>query len=376
YVNNLVIDNEKYLTYLPHDGFNNQRNALENAIFISWFLNRTLIIPPLILFEGVAPVIGKPLNRTYNFLSKNIISTKNQFKYCFKSYSRCSSVFCFEEGQRNCTIVTYTIYDWEELLDFTFLKNNIKYIHRQDFNYSHLLESLNIYSSSEAYNVTKDENQYQQRYYDDATSTIELFRFKERVNLIDLRKRTEKLIHFGSLFSSNRTVRQLPESIEFWNKLMMNMLPNNPIIIKTVDKIINKIGGIDSYIGAHARLKDGHFISRRNETVQGLIERIQTDFKDEVCLTTKIYLAVDVERDHESLQPLFQTFSCIYVLEDFNDFLVPLKYLKNPKDGMYLYEFLVPLVDLIVASKGIKFYGSSKSTFSGYAKQLNEAWIR
>ncbi|CAG8519996.1 4320_t:CDS:2 [Dentiscutata erythropus] len=366
---------EKYLTYLPHDGFNNQRIALENSIFLAWFLNRTLIIPPLVFFEGVKPHISRSFNERSKFLSQFIHPNKNQFKHC-KSISRCNNTLCFQEGQKNCIIVTYTTYNWEELIDFAFLKEHIKYIHRQDFDFNYLLKSLHINNSSDVYNVTKDKNQFQQRYYDDPTSTIELRKFKERVNLIDLGKRPKKLIHFGSLFSSNRIVRQLSESIEFWNKLMRNMIPNNPIINNIVDKIIDKIGGMNSFIGVHARLKDGFFAKRQNNTVQGLIKKIQTDFKDGVCLTTKIYLAVDVKRDHKSLRPLFQTFSCIYVLDDFNDLLEPLKLLKNPQNGMIMYKFLIPLVDLVVVSKGNKFYGSKSSTFSGYARRLNEIWIR
>ncbi|KAF0545732.1 ciga protein [Gigaspora margarita] len=375
-VNNLVINEEKYLAYLPHGGFNNQRIALENAIFLAWFLNRTLITPPLIFFVGVAPSIGRPYNKSYDFLSQFIRPNERQFKYCFKRLSICNLALCFQENQKYCTMVTYTFYDWEELIDFTFLKDHIKYIYRQDFDYKHLLELLNIYNSLEVYNVTNDENRYQQRYYDDPTSTIELDKFKEQVNLIDLSKRTEKLLHFGSVFSKERIVRQLPESIEFWNKLMKKILPNNPIIINIVDKIVDKIGGIDSFIGVHARLKDGFFIKRQNNTVQGLIKSIQEDFEGGVCLTTKIFLATDVRPDHVSLQPFFQSFSCIYVLDYFKDLLEPLKFLKNPRDGMFMYEFLIPLVDLIVVSKGNKFYGSSGSTFSTYARRLNEAWIR
>ncbi|CAG8637680.1 15661_t:CDS:2 [Racocetra persica] len=238
------------------------------------------------------------------------------------------------------------MYNWEELMDFTFLKHNIKYIYHED--------------------------QYQQRYYDNATSTIELGIFKERVNLIDLSKRSEKLISFGSVFSSTRIVRQLSESIEFWNKLMNNMLPNNPTMINIMDKIIDKIGGTNGFIGVHARLGNGRFRINQNNTIEELIKRIKTDFKDNVCLTSKIFLAIDLKRDHIFLQSFFQTFSCAYILDDFNDLLEPLKFLKNPKDGMILYEFLIPLVDLLVVSKGNKFYGTEGSTFSNYAQRLNE----
>ncbi|KAF0557234.1 ciga protein [Gigaspora margarita] len=283
--NNLKISKEKFLTYLLHGGFNNQRIALENAIFLAWFLNRTLIIPPILLFEGFTPAKYRSYDELYNFLSQHIRPDKNQFKYCF------------QEDQKNCTMMTYTMYNWEELLDFTFLKHHIKNIHRQDFDYKHLLVSLNIYDSTEVY-VTGNDYKYQQRYYYD--------------------------------YINNRTriVRQLLESTEFWNKLMKEMLPNNPTLIYIVDKIINKIGGINSFIGVHARLKGGSFDKNQNDIIQELIKRIKEDFEDGVCLTTKIFLATDLNRNHIFLKPFFQTFSCIYVLNDFNDLLEPLEFLK------------------------------------------------
>ena len=38
---------EKFLAYLPHSGFHNQRIALENALTLSRLLNRTLLMPPV-----------------------------------------------------------------------------------------------------------------------------------------------------------------------------------------------------------------------------------------------------------------------------------------------------------------------------------------
>ncbi|CAG8554518.1 26600_t:CDS:2, partial [Racocetra persica] len=226
---------------------------------------------------------------------------------------------------------------------------------------------------------SKDEtnSQYQHRYYDNPESTTTLGKFKERVNLIDLSKRTEKLLHFGSVFSSTRIVMQLPQSQNFWKKLKSKMLPNNPTIINITNRIIDKIGGSNRFVGAHARLGDGFFFENQNKIVQGLIKNIQRDFKninktnDRACLPTKIFLATDVKRNHPSLQLFFQTFPCVYTIDDFNDLLEPLKHLKNPKDGMIMYEFLLPLVDLLVVSKGNKFYRTRRSTFSTYAEQLH-----
>ncbi|CAG8640411.1 2748_t:CDS:1 [Dentiscutata erythropus] len=379
--NNLAINKEKYLTYLPHSGFSNQRIELENAIFLAWFLNRTLIIPPILFFEGAA-TFWQSYDKLYNFLAQNILPNRNQLKFCSKNEknnTKCvhGSGLGFRGVRNKSSIITYTMYNWDELLDFTSLKHHIKYINRQDFNYENLLKSLHIYDSSEAYNLTKDENRYQQRYYDNATSTIKLNNFKERVNLIDLKQRSEKLLHFASVFSSFRIVRQLPESKKFWNKFIKKILPNNPILINITEKIVAEIGGTNNFIGVHARLEGNSFLKNHNNTVQSFIKRIKEDFEGDVCLKTNIFLATDIKRDNIVLQPFFQTFSsCIYMLDNFNGFLEPLKFFKNPRDGVIMYELFVPLVDLLVVSKGNKFYGTKGSTFSSYAKQLHNTWIR
>ncbi|RIB22139.1 hypothetical protein C2G38_2140349 [Gigaspora rosea] len=351
--NSPIIYQEKYLTYLPHSGFNNQRIALENAIFLAWYLNRTLIVPPLLLFKGVARVTFRPYDQLYkdlNTLTKtNILHDKH---------------------------VAYTMWNWEELMDFTFVKKNINYIHCQDFNFTHLTESLHINNSSEVYKVT---NSYQQQYYDDPTTEHDtLF---ERVNLIDLRDRNEKLLHFGSLYARVKIIVQYPENQNFRSQLRFKMLINNLTMVDIVNKIINKIGGTDSFIGVHARLGDGGFAKAKKRTVQKLIKRLQEDFKhikvnnNSFCSQTKIYLATDVKKSNSFLKPFFQTFPCTYVLTDFNDLLVPLKSLKNPRDGKIMYEFLIRFVDLLTVSKGNKFYQTENSTFSDYAKDLNKIWL-
>ncbi|CAG8800550.1 13689_t:CDS:1, partial [Dentiscutata erythropus] len=311
--NNLsIIHQEKYLTYLPHSGFNNQRMELEYAIFLAWYLNRTLIIPHLLLFKGAAPITSKSYDSMYKDLNVLITSGKLRKKK-----------------------VTYTKWNWEELMDFTFVKQNIKYIHRQDFNFTQLIESLHINNNAEVYKII---NSRQQQYYDDPTSTTELGYLQERVNLIDLKNRNEKLLHFGSLFAEVKIIAQLPENQKFWSQLKHKMLINNLMIINIVNDIIDKIGGTDNFIGAHARIGDSRFEINKNQTVQKLIKSLQEDFKhikeknNSSCSPTKIFLATDVQKNDTSIRPFFQTFPCIYVLSDFNDLLEPLKSLKNPMD--------------------------------------------
>ncbi|KAF9363894.1 hypothetical protein BGX34_003053 [Mortierella sp. NVP85] len=51
----------KYLTFLPHPGFHNQRAELENALLLAKLLNRTLIIPKVYL--GPQPARGNKLTK-------------------------------------------------------------------------------------------------------------------------------------------------------------------------------------------------------------------------------------------------------------------------------------------------------------------------
>ncbi|CAG8539881.1 12203_t:CDS:1, partial [Acaulospora morrowiae] len=51
--------------------------------------------------------------------------------------------------------------------------------------------------------------------------------------------------------------------------------------------------------------------------------------------------------------------------------LEPMKNIINPSDGTNMFKHLVPIVDLLVASRSSKLYGTQSSTFSGYAKRLN-----
>jgi hypothetical protein len=46
----------KYISYLPHSGFHNQRVELMNALFLASYLNRTLLVPPI--WINGAPAAG------------------------------------------------------------------------------------------------------------------------------------------------------------------------------------------------------------------------------------------------------------------------------------------------------------------------------
>lgn len=51
------VDEERFLGYLPHSGFHNQRISLQNAMVLACYLNRTLLLPPIL---AGWPISGRP----------------------------------------------------------------------------------------------------------------------------------------------------------------------------------------------------------------------------------------------------------------------------------------------------------------------------
>ncbi|KAG0040093.1 hypothetical protein BGZ82_005145 [Podila clonocystis] len=92
---------------------------------------------------------------------------------------------------------------------------------------------------------------------------------------------------------------------------------------------------------------------------------------------TPIYLATDAHRPRANpiFDKLFETFDCIFTLDDFAEDLEPLQQFRNPEDGALMAKFLIPMVDAMVVSKSAAFFGTPASTFSNYIhRQLRPAY--
>ncbi|KAF9968564.1 hypothetical protein BGZ70_002468 [Mortierella alpina] len=92
---------------------------------------------------------------------------------------------------------------------------------------------------------------------------------------------------------------------------------------------------------------------------------------------TPIYLATDAyhPRSNPIFDRLFETFECVFTLDDFAEDLAGLKRFRNPEDGTLMTKFLIPMVDAMVVAKAGAFFGTPASTFSTYIqKQLRPAY--
>ncbi|KAF9989522.1 hypothetical protein BGZ75_006069 [Mortierella antarctica] len=92
---------------------------------------------------------------------------------------------------------------------------------------------------------------------------------------------------------------------------------------------------------------------------------------------TPIYLATDAHhpRSNPIFDRLFDTFECVFTLDDFAEDLEELRRFRNPEDGTLMTKFLIPMVDAMVVAKAGAFFGTPASTFSTYIqKQLRPAY--
>lgn len=67
---------ERYLAYAPHSGFHNQRIAFINALTLAKLLNRTLLVPPVILGDVV------PWAQSANLRGMLEVAEKAPFREC------------------------------------------------------------------------------------------------------------------------------------------------------------------------------------------------------------------------------------------------------------------------------------------------------
>ncbi|KAG9291270.1 hypothetical protein G9A89_021772 [Geosiphon pyriformis] len=368
---------ENFLTYLPHSGFHNQRIELENAIFLAWYTNRTLVMPPIIFgkivswsafpgrLEGILSFL-KPDKRLSDCHSKNS-----------KDTSRCVERF-----------YSYTLMPWDQLFDFSKLRKHIRIMNRDDFSEKNLYEMLNV---NETYH-TRSSSRYDYQLFDELRKTDKQTPFLARMSLCKYQERKERLIFFSSLFSSTRILTHLPNNVESRDFIKRNLVFGHKTLLQVVDSIVTRLGGVGNFIGSHWRLGDHgyqthlgeiveHMMSaiKANGTLPALVQSYQTACPQRAIPSLNpefdnqpIFMATDLVPEDPALAPIFSTFSCVFTLSNFTDQLLPLTMVRNQRDNAPLYQYFVPLVDLIVASRGGKFFGTMGSTFSSFAQRLHQ----
>lgn len=412
------IPDGRFLAYLPHSGFHNQRIAFENALVLARLLNRTLLVPPIRLGD-------KPL-RYVNFDALYQYHTLSG-KY---GLSHCSLVPTYVSLPPECLdYFDYTYIAWEWLVDLTEVKSRQPLFTRWNMSRVWVMDRLHIPDAETL--MLRDTTPYHYRFLDtlaDASPVSD--KYMESIYLPMLAQSTKRLVHLGTLFGSSRLRLKNPDNIAIRGKIRRSMSFANPDLVRVADTIAESLGG--QYLGAHVRLGDGRFKANRDINVRLIwwklvhdvlgfslgdtvdLERTwnvhdaQTgppnmiaDFRhrdsrypspplpkanstgvrcrgrlhslpQHAALNMPLFISTDAVDPvtSQSLSALRETFPCTFFLSDFPGDIMLLDNLRNPHDGVLLGKFMRPFLDAMVVGKAWNVVGTETSTFSRFVQDV------
>jgi hypothetical protein len=413
---------EKYLTYLPHSGFHNQRIAFENALVLSRILNRTLLMPPIRL--GDKPLRYVNFDALYQFI---VLSDKHGLYHC-------SRVPSYVPTPLECLdYFGYTHITWDWLVNLTDVAMHQRLLQRWNMTDAWIREQLKM--SEEDVLTIKDSTPYQYRFLDTLSDiSPSSHKFSESLYLPNLAMSTQRLLNFGTLFGSSRLRLKNATNICIRGNVRQSMSYSNPSLIRLATSMAKILG--DPYLGAHVRLGDGEFRRNAEDNVRLIwwkllhqvleytleetskleyafrtstqdlamsVPDITVDLKGATpdlsltramemrsslpnlhCrgrlhvrpqflrLNTPLFISTDVQNPLVSplLARFHKTFPCTFYLSDFTADLASLEQLRNADDGVMLGEFLLPFLDAMVVAHAWKVVGTEKSTFSSFVQDV------
>ncbi|KAI7898375.1 CigA protein [Cokeromyces recurvatus] len=268
------VKTEKYLSYLPHSGFHNQRIELENALLLATYLNRTLLVPPVFLASPAMPWL-----RYEKLYERLLFQTKNGLDHCVKIYdaalplpSECLNNF------------RWTNVPWTFFYNMSAIQENTgaPLIFRSGLDYEWLYQSrheLGRIREDDIY-FFKDMSPYEYQIHDDESLDLPLDRFNYRIDLTSLEKIEHRVLHFGSLFGSYRVLAETEEHIQLLRNIRSNMIFANPVLSTATKRIVQQLGGANNFVGMHVRVGDGIFKLRASILVDDVYHHLVNTFTD------------------------------------------------------------------------------------------------
>lgn len=430
---NSMRDQERYLAYLPHSGLSNQRIELANALLLAHMLNRTLIIPPAFLGNVFGWMGREQLEERLEWLT----TPKDFPKLCQRPTP--AKLSSYIQRSRCGQYRHFGVLSWEELHDFSPLTNDVRLKFQSIVSTNQLKQDLQlndtdiyVHQDMQLYDWRLYQNQSEAvdllrnrlNYFDSFGGR----RYYKVLLPHHFERRTEKLLYLGGIFGSTRLNLIHHQDLEMQEKIkrVLQYRLDTPLGT-TVKSIVDYLGGNGSFMSVHFRTGDKPF---KDEVSSNLITFVQnmTDLvsneryyqqleqenyglphhclnvvsqkyhdrhyqqlidtkEDEYRFSSphlgrqvKVYIATD-HRDPRGetskLLPWFDQFPCTTILNDLPDHLFsPLDSLRDMiAPSKSLRNFLIPLVDAMVAAHGKQILTTPRSTFSKYIEELHGAWI-
>ncbi|KAI0290330.1 hypothetical protein B0F90DRAFT_1786890 [Multifurca ochricompacta] len=261
---------EKYLAYLPHSGFHNQRIALENALVLARLLNRTLLMPPARL--------GKDLISYHKFddLHRLLIhSGKQGLLHCPRAISRrgVSPSPPSPSPPPECWgYFDYTHVSWDWLFDLSSIAAEQPLFHHETFTYPWL---ENPPPDAGTFKL-RDQTAYDFRFVDHvpAANARPHPRYRTSYPISLLAASDAQLIQLGTLFGSSRLHLTKRRNIAMRTAIRERMAIANPYLRAASLAVANALGGQDTFLAAHVRLSNGPFRALREQTVRSIWYRL------------------------------------------------------------------------------------------------------
>ncbi|KAF9981723.1 hypothetical protein BGZ65_003638 [Modicella reniformis] len=240
-------EGEQFLGYLPHSGFHNQLITLQNALRLAAYLNRTLLLPPLYLSHKREALVWKePPALLLQWADRN----KTNVAYCrdidtstwhHKTEKELEAMTEEEKKTgRECSLYhSWTMAPWTYFYNIPKLLTGVVGVGNQNepirvfgrpvMSLEWLAEYLDIKDSNKDIYFVNDTVRYAYRIVDDSETDYGVYpgsenqvdeqelypeltpkqiaymhRYENELLLTDLQRRPEKVLHFGSLFASDR----------------------------------------------------------------------------------------------------------------------------------------------------------------------------
>ena len=268
---------EKFLSYLPHSGFHNQRIALENALILARLLNRTLLVPPVRLGRVAIPYSN--FNVLRQLQDANYVAYLCQLSGNAVKANNTAAVQpalldfpdlperCTQEGKRGP--VTFTYLPWGWITDFDSIRQLQPTI--QTLGRAYFWAPSHLGPHSDDVLVIPDTSMYQYRFVDGVApspssnprSSIKT-PYSEDIALASLVDNPAKLIQVGSLFGSHRLELSDPANKAVRKQIRRHMSLKHPLLQKLATDIAMKISG-SGFLAAHFRCSDSHFLETAKE---------------------------------------------------------------------------------------------------------------
>ncbi|KAF9111193.1 hypothetical protein BGX27_005280 [Mortierella sp. AM989] len=339
-------DQERFLGYLPHSGFHNQRMTLETALRLAAHLNRTLLLPPLYMCEKALNI---PWDRPPSLLLKWSNIRRDGVEFC-RDYDVTSHPSMsrnelwkalmnpLRDRDMECALYhAWTTTPWTYFYDLPKVLTGVVHIaaanqsepirvfDRPNMTIPWLVERLGITENleKEIYWVN-DTVRYDYRILDDSEYDYRLNpelpgKYQQTILLSDLQARQEKIIHFGSLFGPDRVESRSDSHIALANYINNNLdIWNQKILDATklaetqIEAWIEMTGrAIPGFLGAHLRTADGQFMNVIDRSVQVIVEwvreRVEQDrqYLKEHATPGPAPMQADTEKRQEEDEPTF-----------------------------------------------------------------------